>query len=140
MMMSNRIYLLDTNIISGLRPNQNPHLWAQVATHKDDQVGVCEPIIFEVERGLLKRNATTQLRAFREQILPSFAVLTPTLLDWRAAAVLWADARTRGRQLSDVDVLLAAMTLRLDAILVTDDHDFAHLPLVKIENWIRPQP
>lgn len=136
--MSSRIYLLDTNIVSGLRPNQNPYLWAQIAAHQNDQVSVCEPVIFEVERGLLGRKALAQLRAFREQILPSFAVLTPTLLDWRAAAMLWADARQRGRQLSDVDVLLAAITLRLGGVLVTNDGDFAHLPIVPTENWLHP--
>jgi hypothetical protein len=28
------------------------------------------------------------------------------------------------------------MTLRLNGILVTDDGDFAYLPLVKTENWL----
>jgi predicted nucleic acid-binding protein len=54
------------------------------------------------------------------------------------AAKLWGNARNRGIQFSDVDVLLAAMTLRLGGVLVTDDGDFAHLPLVPTENWLHP--
>jgi predicted nucleic acid-binding protein len=57
-------------------------------------------------------------------------------VDWRVAAKLWSNVRQHGRQLSDIDLLLASMTLRLNGILVTDDGDFAYLPLVKTENWL----
>jgi predicted nucleic acid-binding protein len=92
--------------------------------------------VFEVERGLHQRGASAQLKTFREQLLPMFAISAPTLIDWRVAAQLWGNARGRGIQFSDVDVLLAAMTLRLGGVLVTDDGDFAHLPLVPTENWL----
>jgi predicted nucleic acid-binding protein len=65
-----------------------------------------------------------------------FVVAPVQLVDWRVAAKLWSDARRRGRQLSDIDVLLAAMTLRLNGILITDDGDFAYLPLARTENWL----
>jgi predicted nucleic acid-binding protein len=54
--------------------------------------------------------------------------------DWDRAAQLWAEARTKGRQLSDVDLLIADIAIRLDAILVTADDDFGALP-VRRENW-----
>ena len=85
---------------------------------------------------LCHSQAYQQLAHFRAYLIPLFAVVPAQLADWRVAAKLWSDARRRGRQLSDVDVLLAAMTLRLNGLLITDDGDFAYLPLVKTENWL----
>lgn len=54
--------------------------------------------------------------------------------DWRQAAHFWAEARNAGKQLSDVDLLIAALAYRLNATLVTSDNDFEALP-VQHENW-----
>lgn len=134
--MSDTVYVFDTNIISGLRPSKNPALFKRMQQNKDQTLCLCEPIIFEVERGYEHRQAHQQLARFRAQLTPLFVVVPAQLANWRVAAKLWSDARQRGRQLSDVDVLLAAMTLRLNGILVTDDGDFAYLPLVRTENWL----
>jgi predicted nucleic acid-binding protein len=128
--MAERIFVLDANIVSKLQPGRNQVLWDRVAAHQSDIMYLPEPVIFEVERGHSHRQATRQLRSFRELIIPLFPIIRPRLLDWRLAAELWGDARRRGRQLSDVDVLLGALALRLGGVLVTDDNDFAHLPLV----------
>jgi predicted nucleic acid-binding protein len=134
--MADRVYVLDTNIISQLRPERNPALWAQLEAHQSDTLCLCEPVIFEVERGYHHSRATRQLNTFRELLIPLFMIVTPRLADWQVAAKLWGDARRRGKQFSDVDVLLAAIAIRLDGILVTDDGDFAYLPLVQTENWL----
>jgi predicted nucleic acid-binding protein len=134
--MSDTVYVIDTNIISALRPGRNPALFRRLVQHRDQTLCLCEPVIFEVERGYEHRQAERQLAHFRERLLPLFVVVPTQLADWRVAAKLWADARRRGYQLSDIDVLLAAMTLRLKGVLVTDDSDFNHLPLVRTENWL----
>jgi predicted nucleic acid-binding protein len=134
--VSDNVYVFDTNIISGLRPGKNPTLFKRLEQNKDQTLCLCEPIIFEVERGYEHRQAYQQLAYFRSQLIPLFVIIPVQLVDWRVAAKLWSDARGRGRQLSDIDVLLAAMTLRLNGILVTDDGDFSYLPLVRTENWL----
>ena len=128
--------MFDTNIISSLRSGKNPALFKRLEENKDQILCLGEPIIFEVERGYEHRQAYQQLADFRAHLIPLFVVVPVQLADWRVAAKLWGDARRRGRQLSDVDVLLAAMTLRLNSILVTDDGDFAYLPLLRTENWL----
>jgi len=50
------------------------------------------------------------------------------------AAQLWADMRNRGRQFSDVDLLIASLAQRLNAVVVTADADFAMLP-IQSEDW-----
>jgi len=57
--------------------------------------------------------------------------------DWERAAHLWADAANRGRALSDVDLLVAVVALRLGAVVVSADDDFDTLP-VQRENWRFP--
>ncbi len=57
--------------------------------------------------------------------------------DWERAAQFWADSKSKGRQLSDIDILIAAIAHRIDAIIVSSDADFDALP-VKRENWREP--
>ena len=47
---------------------------------------------------------------------------------------LWADVANRGKALSDVDLLVAAVATRLAGIVVTADDDFDALP-VERANW-----
>jgi predicted nucleic acid-binding protein len=49
--------------------------------------------------------------------------------DWEQAARLWADAVSRGKQLSDVDLLIASIALRQNAIIVSSDADFDAFPI-----------
>jgi len=51
-------------------------------------------------------------------------------------AEIYHDLRARGRVLSQVDMMLAALSRSLDATLLTDDRDFEALPDLRIENWL----
>lgn len=132
------IYLLDTNVISdrivGIKA-VTERLFRAVAD--DHTVYLPQPVVFEVQRGLLKVNATRKLKIFDEQIVPLLEPQQVEERDWRQAAQMWADTRNAGRQLSDVDLLLAAMTLRLDAVLVSADNDFDALPIQRVD-WRTP--
>ena len=44
--------------------------------------------------------------------------------------------KRRGRVLSQVDIMLAALCREMDPILVTTDRDFAALPWLKVEDWL----
>ncbi|MBL8161904.1 MAG: type II toxin-antitoxin system VapC family toxin [Anaerolineae bacterium] len=134
--MNSAVYLFDTNIISALRPDQNLALFNRIQENATQTLCLCEPVIFEVERGYEHRQAYQQLTHFRANLMPLFMVISVQLADWRVAAKIWGSERRQGRQFSDVDVLLAAMTLRLNGILVTADSDFSALPFVRTENWL----
>lgn len=129
-------YILDTSIVSDLRPNRHSLVAQRLDDHQDTAILLSEPVIFEVERGFLYRQATHQLAYFQTQVLPRFSVVAVESNDWQLAARLWADTRRRGVQLSDIDLLLASMALRLGAILVTDNADFEALPVPQV-NWRR---
>jgi tRNA(fMet)-specific endonuclease VapC len=132
------IYILDTNVFADLSRN---HL--TVTTRRDEQIlaentlVLCQPVYYEIVRGLIKSNATKQLKRFYEEVAPLYETVSLSDRDWLKAAQFWADADNKGRQLSDIDLLLAALAHRLDAVIVSSDTDFDALS-VKRENWRTP--
>ena len=133
------IYILDTNVISD-RIHRLPQVLDRLnsAGEAGHIMGLCDPVRYEVLRGLLKVNARRKLLLFRDLITPLMDHLTLTDEDWQAAAQLWATMRNRGKQFSDVDLLIAALAQRLNAVVVTSDNDFAALP-VQREDWRESQ-
>jgi predicted nucleic acid-binding protein len=128
-------YLLDTNVIGDAMRRQ-PHVVTRYASALTGEHALllCPAVHYEVVRGLLKSGATAQYQRYQTEFVSTVQWTPFESSDWDRAAQLWATARNRGRQLSDMDLLLAAMAIRLDAILVTADEDFSALP-VKRENW-----
>lgn len=128
-------YILDTNVIAD-RIRRHPRVVERLtkAGEAGNLLGLCDPVRYEVSRGLLKVKATGKLRLFQEEISPLMDHLALTSHDWLAAAQLWAAMRNQGRQFSDVDLLIASLAQRLNAIVVTADADFLTLP-VKSEDW-----
>jgi len=128
------IYLLDTNVISDLY-KENVRVEAQIRTAKTQlhTLAICQPVYYEIMRGLLKKKATAQRKIIQGRILPRFTWIDLTDADWMKAAEFWADSVNKGKQLSDVDLLLAAMTHRLNATLISSDGDFDALPITRVD-------
>jgi predicted nucleic acid-binding protein len=124
------IYLLDTNAISDLMEH-HPKVRRQAAEHINagHQLTLCRPVYYEIMRALLWRGATRQIDNLVQSILPLFVWSNLEDRDWEQAAQFWADARRVGRQLGDPDLLLASLTYRLNAVLVSADADFDALPI-----------
>lgn len=135
--MDRHIYIFDTTIVSSLFHEQQKAILKRIRHDQTNFLVLCEPVIYEIERGLKHKKAEKQLTRFRGEVIPLFSTVPVQLADWRVASVLWADTRSKGFQLSDIDLLIAAVTLRLGGILVTSDDDFAVLPVPR-ENWQRP--
>jgi len=93
-------------------------------------------VIAEVRYGIEKSQSVRLKKQF-ELIEPSLDVVP-----FEAPADLfYARVRTKtertGLTVGQNDLLIAAQTLALDAVLVTDDRIFAEVPELKIENWLR---
>ncbi|MEO8393673.1 MAG: PIN domain-containing protein [Chloroflexota bacterium] len=129
------IYVLDTNVVSDFLKMQ-PTVLAAVREHllDGDHLLIAPHVHYELVRGLVRYNATTQLKRLNEEILPLLEWTPLTDDDWLQAAHLWAATVSAGKQLTDMDLLLAALTQRLDATLVTADDDFDALPIKRV-NW-----
>lgn len=105
----------------------------------DGVIGLCLPAHYEITRGLVRVDGRRQIEKYRHDFVPMMIGIPLVAEDWDEAARLWAQAQRVGRQLSDMDLLIAAMAIRLDAVVVTADDDFNALP-VKRENWRLAQP
>ena len=55
-------------------------------------------------------------------------------------SVCFDELRRRGRALSQVDILLAALARQINATLLTSDGDFDALPDLNVENWLAAGP
>jgi predicted nucleic acid-binding protein len=131
-------YILDTNAVTDYINNIEPATTRlRDAVKNGHELFLCHPVYYEIMRGLLKVKATRKIQVFSEQLSPQLIQISPTQEDWNQAAQYWADMRNKGRQLSDVDLLIAATATRLDGVIVTSDDDFDALPL-KRENWRNP--
>ncbi len=128
------IYLFDTNAITDLM-NAHPNIVSQVRLRQNNHIlALCQPVDYEIRRGLLWRVAPVKYQLYLNQIKPQFEWIALTDADWGQASQFWANTRSSGKQLVDVDLLLAALGTRLDAVIVSNDDDFDALS-VKRENW-----
>jgi predicted nucleic acid-binding protein len=128
-------YLLDTNVISALIARV-PEVRSRFQFHlvQKDSLYICEPVHFEVRRGLIKVDARIKIARFTEEILSQLTWVELMHEDWLLATKYWADMTSKGRQFSDMDLLIAAIAKRLDATLVSSDSDFDALPITR-EDW-----
>jgi tRNA(fMet)-specific endonuclease VapC len=133
--MERLTYILDTNVITD-RMNAREPVSRQLVTvvKAGHRVCLCQPVYYEVVRGLLKTKATRKMQDFQTIIMPLLERLPLTDADWRQAAQFWADATRAGKQLADTDLLIAAIAKRVGGIIVSADTDFDALP-VRRENW-----
>ena len=133
--MARLIFVLDTNAISDLIKG-NVAVRAHLNAHSADEICLCQPVYFESLRGLIWKKASTKTRTL-EKLRATLNWLPLEDGDWQQAAQLWANAVGRGKQLADVDLLIAAIALRLDATVVPADDDFDALPVKRV-NWREP--
>lgn len=132
------IYIFDTNAITDMM-RARPAMVANVRDHQHDHVlCLCPPVDFEIQRGLWWKSAQGQHERYLNVIRSQFQWLPLTDADWLQAGRFWADAQSRGKQLSDVDLLVAALAKRLDAVIVSSDADFDFLAVSR-EDWRSPR-
>jgi predicted nucleic acid-binding protein len=138
--MERLAYILDTNAIADYINRYEPTTTRlRQAIHEGHRLYLCQPVYYEVLRGLIKTGAERKRRIFEEQFAPQLAAVSLTDADWRQAAQFWADASNAGKQLADTDLLVAAIARRIDGIIVSADADFDSLP-VRREDWRVPIP
>lgn len=132
------VFVLDTNVISDIvAPQPNVNVLKHLSQHQQHTLCLCEAIDYEVRRGYIKVGASTRLRIYEERIRNQFQWVRLTEADWRQAAQFWATTVSQGKQLADVDLLIAAVATRLNGIIVSADEDFDALSVAR-HNWRIP--
>jgi len=131
-------YLLDTNHASPLVTLEHP-LRSRVlpAIQQGDSFALTAVNLAETLYGIagLPRAARSKLEWNRLQ--PAFRVYGVEEEDAIASTEIRLRLRQRGRQMGAIDVMLAAVALRYGLTLLTTDSDFAAVPELRQENWIK---
>ena len=129
-------YLLDTNVLSDLIRNPGGSAARRLAVV--GEATVCTSIIVACElRYGAVRKGSPQLSDRVETVLESLEVLPLDKESDRHYAMVRSQLDRLGKPIGPNDLLIAAHTLALDLILVTDNvKEFSRVPGLSIENWL----
>lgn len=130
-------YLLDTNVISDMIRNPSGRAAAKVASLNEGELRTSIIVAAELRYGVAKKGSQ-RLAELVDSVLADFEILP-----WEAPADMsYATVRDglsrSGLPIGDMDMLIAAHALALNAVLVTgNEKEFSRVPGLKIENWLR---
>jgi predicted nucleic acid-binding protein len=128
--------LLDTNhfglaVRSGSQVFRRIHL----ELRRGVRIGTCIPVLCEIEVGACNVADPIGYHRGMKQILHMVRIWPLSETTARLYGEIANDLRSRGRALSAVDIMLAALCREMDVTLVTTDQDCAALPWLKTEDW-----
>ena len=132
-----RRYLLDTNTASCIIRGNSPAVDRRIA-----RVPIAQLFISAVTEGELRFGAARLPQATRLHALIEDFFLHVTILPWDSAAArqygqLRAALESRGRPIGNLDLMIAAHAFATGAVLVSNDHVFARIPKLKVEDWTK---
>jgi tRNA(fMet)-specific endonuclease VapC len=130
-------FSLDTNHVSeATRPVSRMRERIAQARRTGLHVGTCIPVLCELEAAL----ATSARRQYHHRTLEHLLTRVHIWpIDRPVAQMygeLYRDLRARGRALSQVDIMVAALARVMNLTLLTTDLDFQALPDLRVENWL----
>ena len=127
-------YLLDTNHLSvGVRADSAVAVRLEEVRKRGVRVGTCVPALCELEVGIQQVHDPAGYRPALHVLLRRLRIWPTTLQTAENYGEIYSDLKRRGRALSQVDMMLAALCRELDLVLVTTDGDFAALPWLPTE-------
>ena len=132
-------YLLDANVLVHWANDVSgaERIAAKVGEQPPGQVILSSITAHELRFMILRAKASAKHVASLAAIVLEFPVEHFDLPAAHAAADVRLQMERIGKPLGVFDMLLAGHARRLGAIVVTDDEDFARVPGLKTENWLR---
>lgn len=129
-------YLLDTNIVSHIMQGRDPALLAKLQTMAVGDVALSSVTLGELEYGIHRRGNPSRLVAALEQVLLRMDVLPWTQATAQCYGKLCADLESKGINLSDLDMMIAAHAAAEKLNLVSRDKAFLQLrDELEVEIW-----
>lgn len=130
-------YLLDTNHFSAAIDRVSPVRERIYQLRRGgSRIATCIPVVCELEAGI-QRTQDREGYERRMNVLLNHVKLWPIN---RKAARLFGEIhhqlRQRGRALSQIDMMVAALARSMNAVVLTADRDFEALPELRTENWL----
>ena len=133
-------YLLDTNMLSAIIKQPTGEVAQHLLLLDASQVTTSIIVACELRFGAAKKNSLVLAQRV-EQLLAIMTVYPLEPYADKYYGQIRADLESKGQLIGQNDLLIAAHTLALDVILVTDNvREFARVPNLKLENWLNRTP
>jgi tRNA(fMet)-specific endonuclease VapC len=129
-------FLLDTNHV-GLAVNRVSVVGQRVfeARQAGVRLGTCLPVLCEIEAGVRQVRRKAKYRADLNHLLKQIRLWPIDLETTRLYGDVYAELRRRGRVLSQVDIMIAALARQRKLTILTTDRDFGALPGIRTADW-----
>lgn len=132
-----KAYLLDTNQLSNTFCTPSPvRVRIEQCRRRGLRVGTCIPVICELGAGFGGGLHGARNRRFLDRILKEVRIWPIGRKTAQIYGQLFFDLRSRGRSLSQVDLMLAALAIDLGVTLATSGRDFEAVPGLVVEDWL----
>jgi predicted nucleic acid-binding protein len=113
--------LLDTNTLSYLIRGRQPVLDRFEESVRQGNTFLLSSVAhYELQR-YLDLKGSSRLSGRYETLVARWQRCNLLFEDWNQAALLWAERHRAGRSIADLDLLLAVLALKHDAVLVTSN-------------------
>jgi len=132
-------YLLDTNHV-GMAVDRGSVVGQRIfeARLAGIRLGTCVPVLCEIEAGMRQVRHKVTYRRDLTHLLLQLRLWPIDLKTARVYGDLYQELRRRGRVLSQVDIMVAALARQMKLTVLTTDRDFEALPEIRIADWSRP--
>jgi tRNA(fMet)-specific endonuclease VapC len=131
-------YLLDTNHV-GMAVNRASVVGQRIfeARLKGIRIGTCLPVLCEIEAGLHQVRHKAKYRRDLDHLLLQLRLWPINLQTARIYGDLYTELRRRGRVLSQVDIMVAALARQMKLTVLTTDLDFEAVSEIRTADWSR---
>jgi tRNA(fMet)-specific endonuclease VapC len=132
-------YLLDTNHV-GMAVDRASIVGQRIfeARLAGLRLGTCLPVLCEIEAGMRQVRRKVKYRRDLNHLLLQLRLWPIDLRTARIYGDLFMELRRRGRVLSQVDIMVAALARQMKLTVLTTDRDFEALPDIETEDWSTP--
>ena len=100
------------------------------------RLGTCIPVLCELEAAIQQTKRPEACRHTLDRLLREVRIWPVDRDVTHRNGEIYVDLRRRGRAISHVDIVVAALAREMDLTILTTDRDFEAVPDVRTENWL----
>jgi tRNA(fMet)-specific endonuclease VapC len=130
-------YILDTNHLGqAVQRNSPVRQRLEKGRLAGVRFGTCVPVLCELEAGVQQVHRPDIYRENLRRLLRHVRIWPIDLETARLYGEIHQQLKRRGRILSQVDMMVAALARQMKIRALTSDRDFEALPEIPTENWL----
>ena len=130
-------YLLDTNMASYVIKGNFPRVRERLVKVPMAEIGISVITEAELRFGVARKPGASRLETAIEEFLLRVEILPWNSPAAKSYAALRSTLERAGEPMGNLDMMIAAQALAATAVLVTHDHVFRRVKLLKVEDWTK---